>query len=84
MIMAKKKEESKNTSPKQKVVEVKEEPKAVEGEVVNQAPEQPVKQSNATKWFCCCGIGCVILILFWILLGFLTFILPIPMMPRIF
>ncbi len=82
--MAKKKEETKNTTPKQKVAEVKEEPKVVEGQVVNQVPEQPVKQSNATKWLCCCGIGCVILILFFMLLSFLPFILPVPMMPRIF
>lgn len=62
-------------------VETKEEPKAVEGEVVQAQPTQtPVKQGNGKKWCCCCGIIFVIFILLWILVQFLSFsgLMPLP------
>jgi hypothetical protein len=71
-------------TPEKEVVEVKEEPKAVEGEVVQAQPVQPVvKQGNGQKWCCCCGIIFVIFILLWILMQFLSFFMPIfpPLMP---
>lgn len=91
--MAKKKEENKKPAPKkadkkvepeQKIAEVREEPKAVEGEVIQtqatQPVQAPVKQGNGQKWCCCCGIIFVIFILIWILVQILSFsgMMPFP------
>ncbi|RJO60764.1 hypothetical protein C4544_04480 [candidate division WS5 bacterium] len=61
-----------------------EEPEVVEGEVVQSQPQSQVNaqvqvsSGNGKKIACCCGIGCVILILFWLLMSVLPFVLPIP------
>ncbi len=77
-------EKTAKPAPEKEVVEVQEEPKAVEGEVVQaKAPQPQASQGNGKKWCCCCGIIFAIFILVWILLQFLSFFMPIfpPLMP---